>query len=181
MTNDIHGQTWQTTGPQGRPVVLLDVDGVLNARDNRWGEAPARRHVRLSTGEEYRISWAPDLVKAIRGLASDPRIDLVWLTSWGPEVDILESLWGLPELTRGIPERLRTWEVPDVKLAYARRVASSGRPWVWCDDEVAEPIDGPGPHLAIRPSRRHGLTPGHIDAIRGFLAEVTEEAPAPTL
>lgn len=83
-----------------RPLVLLDVDGVLNAvprfgdpgawTDCRSGEADA-------AGSRFRITWSPTVVDAV--LAWREVADVRWLTTWGHDANVsLRRLVGLPEL-----------------------------------------------------------------------------------
>ncbi len=157
-------------------LVFADIDGVLNARRPKWDSRIERRHVRTETGE-YNVTWSPALVTELRQLDHHPRVRLVWLTSWGPEVAPLEDLWGyLPRWPRAIPELLPTGEVPAAKHAVIDRVAAAGRSYVWCDDELAGDVDDVtefgGLRLEIRPKSRHGLEPVHIERIWGFIAKV---------
>ncbi len=83
-----------------RPLVLLDVDGVLNAvpyfgRSEAWadwqvGEAAA-------AGSRFRITWSPSVVNAV--LSWRESADVQWLTTWGHDANAsLRHLVGLPEL-----------------------------------------------------------------------------------
>lgn len=149
------------------PVLAIDVDGVLNAPRPRWNSRVERQHVRTSVGE-YKVAWSPALIDWLRDLPSLVPVDIWWLTSWGPEVGKLETLWKLPPLGRGIETLLPTAAAAAAKHAFMTEVDATGRPWVWCDDEEAEPIGG---NLAIRPDPRCGLTPAHADQIETFLRD----------
>ncbi len=83
-----------------RPLVLLDVDGVLNAvpyfgRSEAWsdwqvGEAAA-------AGSRFRITWSPSVVDAV--LSWREVAEVQWLTTWGRDANAsLRHLVGLPEL-----------------------------------------------------------------------------------
>jgi len=82
------------------PLVLLDVDGVLNAlarppdvrawQDWQLGQA-------VADGRSWPIAWSPSVVDAVRGWRD--RADVQWLTTWGHNAnDSLRQLLDLPEL-----------------------------------------------------------------------------------
>jgi hypothetical protein len=83
-----------------RPLVLLDVDGVLNAlpppgRPVPWGDW--RTGYAQSSVGTFRISWSPTVVAAVRSWRE--LADVQWLTTWGHEANgSLRELLGLPEL-----------------------------------------------------------------------------------
>lgn len=83
-----------------RPLVLLDVDGVLNALPRLGRPLPWedwRTGVAYAEGRGFRISWSPSVVAAVwswRELA-----DVQWLTTWGHDANrSLRELFELPEL-----------------------------------------------------------------------------------
>ena len=88
-----------------RPLVLLDVDGVLNALgppdgswdDWRYGSAAA-------LGRDWPIRFSPTVVAAVRGWTETA--DVNWLTTWGHEANTgLGDLLGLAELpVAGTPD-----------------------------------------------------------------------------
>lgn len=164
----------------GTPVWLLDVDGVLNAPAPRWG-GPPRRADAVHTGEVFRMSWAPELVAALRRLHRTGAVELRWATTWADESLQLERLFGLPELATafaglGPSPAVKT---PALKVAAALRVLEhEGRPLIWTDDDaipgrgpLREALEAAGPPLLlIAPDPRHGLQPEDLDAVAGFLA-----------
>ena len=86
--------------PEVRPLLLLDVDGVLNAvtaspdpevwPDWREGRATA-------AGRSWPIHWSPSVVAAVH--AWRERADVQWLTTWGADANgELRALLELPEL-----------------------------------------------------------------------------------
>lgn len=168
-------------------LVVLDFDGVVNAPRPPWPERPRRKHVRTSVGE-FLIVWAPSLRDHLKALAAHPRVQLLWLTSWGPEIPVVEDLLGLPRLPRAIDTLLPSTDVPAVKHAAIAEIAGTGRPWVWCDDEEADPTNEPTedcPSLVIQPRPKHGLTPADIERIWDFVddpyAQTGRAAPAATV
>lgn len=83
-----------------RPLVLLDVDGVLNAVP-MWGGSDAwsdwRTGSATAEGRTFPIHWSPSVVAAVR--AWHDRADVRWLTTWGHSANTsLRHLLDLPEL-----------------------------------------------------------------------------------
>ena len=83
-----------------RPLVLLDVDGVLNALarppDPRaWPDWELGQAV--ADGRSWPIAWSPSVASAVRSWRD--RADVQWLTTWGHNAnDQLRTLLDLPEL-----------------------------------------------------------------------------------
>ena len=150
-----------------RPLLLLDVDGVLNAVTPRpdpdvwpdWREGTAS-----AAGRTWPIRWSPSVVDAVAGWRGAAEVQ--WLTTWGHEANGgLRELLGLPELPvagthadadvppqPGEPDPLlpgslasMTPAAPDEltgrwwKFDLVRRIvrADPTRPLVWVDDDLA--------------------------------------------
>ena len=148
-----------------RPLVLLDVDGVLNAvarlpdpavwPDWRSGSAVAGMR-------RWPITWSPSVVQAV--LQWRERADVQWLTTWGHDAnDGLRELLGLPELpvagTHADADAAPPGQADPLPAAHAavapaapdaltgrwwkfdvvRRLvrADPSRPVVWLDDDLA--------------------------------------------
>lgn len=162
----------------GRVVVAVDFDGVVNADRPSWPDKPRRKHVRTSAGE-FRITWSPSLRNELKSLSQHPAVQVVWLTSWGPEIGAVEDAMGLPVFPRGITKLLPSAQVPALKSAAIAEIAASGRPYIWCDDTEAGDTDEPGefgPRLEIRPKTKHGLTPADVERIWAFVTDVTSRS-----
>ena len=145
------------------PLVLLDVDGVLNAVDadpdpRVWPDwQRGRAH---AGGRAWPIAWSPSVVQAV--LSWREVADVRWLTTWGSLANgALRELLGLPELpvagapggaalgsasdgaqgslaavTAAAPDELtgRWWKFDVVReLVHAE----PDRPLVWLDDDLA--------------------------------------------
>lgn len=184
-----------TTGM--RPLVLLDVDGVLNALgppdgswdDWRYGSAAA-------LGRDWPIRFSPTVVAAVRGWTETA--DVNWLTTWGHEANTgLGDLLGLAELpvagtpdgptepaaqtvgalsavTPAAPDRLtgRWWKLDVVRALVGRQ---PGRRLVWVDDDLAaDPVGrawvrGHADCLMVAPDPLTGLVAGQLAAVAAFL------------
>jgi hypothetical protein len=74
------------------PVLLLDVDGVLNAVRRDLPEGWRR-----GTYNGYVLSWDPTVVARLRELHESGRVALQWLTTWTERADqLLAEPMGLP-------------------------------------------------------------------------------------
>ena len=149
-----------------RPLLLLDVDGVLNAVTVRpdpdvWPDW--RTGSAVAAGRSWPVHWSPSVVAAV--LEWGALADVQWLTTWGHDANAgLRMLLGLPELPvagthadadfppdAGEPDALPgalaavTPAAPDEltgrwwKFDLVRRLvrAEPQRPLVWVDDDLA--------------------------------------------
>ncbi len=180
-----------------RPLVLLDVDGVLNAlgpADDSWDDW--QRGSAGALGRHWPIRFSPTVVDAVRGWAATA--DVRWLTTWGHAAnDGLRDLLGLPELpvagtpdgpaapaadepgalsavTPAGPDRLTgTWWKLDVVRALVGR--QPGRRLVWVDDDLAaDPaarawLRGHADCLLVAPDPLTGLVARQLAAVQAFL------------
>ena len=86
-----------------RPLILLDVDGVLNALSD-FGEHEAvwpewRRDRASVDGTSWPILWTPAVVNRLRAWHDGGRAEIQWLTTWRHDANgELRTLLGLPEL-----------------------------------------------------------------------------------
>jgi hypothetical protein len=159
-----------------KTVWTLDVDGVINATKAGWGRGPRHRHVLT-----YRLAWEPDLVKAIRDIHTSGLAEVVWSTTWCPDADLLENLWGLPKLRRAWDRYPEGGYVGDLKLNAARQVLAEGNRLIWTDDtetpspevlpDIYREMMDTGRALLIRPKPSRGLRPDDIADIKKFCAE----------
>ncbi|SFE51137.1 HAD domain-containing protein [Blastococcus tunisiensis] len=165
------------------PVLLLDVDGVLNALHP---ELPA--NWRRGTFNGYVLSWDPSVTARLREWHESGRVELQWLTTWTERADQL--LAG----PMGLPRGLRTHSRDGVastgyagrwggaagwwKLAAARAVAEAepGRRIVWIDDDLADQaadtsewLAASGQVLVVAPDVFTGLTHEELDRVAAWL------------
>jgi hypothetical protein len=166
-----------------RPILLLDVDGVLNAPRVNLPEGWER-----GTFNGYVLSWDPTVTARLRGLHESGRVEIQWLTTWTTDADrLLAEPMGLP---RGLVTHARADSAPTGflgplggraswwKLAAARAVAEAepDRRIVWVDDDLAEQAADTGewlaahPHvLVVAPDLFLGLTHAQLDEIEAWL------------
>ena len=85
------------------PLLLLDVDGVLNALGDD-GQLKAaggdwRQGWATADGTRWPITWSPAVVARLAAWHDESRLELQWLTTWGHDAnDELRALLGLPQL-----------------------------------------------------------------------------------
>ena len=165
------------------PILLLDVDGVLNAAR---ADLPAGWE--RGTFNGYVLTWDPTITARLRKLHESGRVEIQWLTTWTTDADrLLAEPMGLP---RGLVTHARADSAPIGfsglfggrsswwKLAAARAVAESepDRRIIWVDDDLAmQAIDtgdwlAANPHvLVVAPDLFVGLTHEQLDAIEAWL------------
>ncbi|MCV2488215.1 HAD domain-containing protein [Geodermatophilus sp. YIM 151500] len=165
------------------PILLLDVDGVLNAASLDLPEGWERG---IFNG--FLLSWDPSVTARLRELHESGRVEIQWLTTWAENADrLLAEPMGLP---RGLKVHARQGAAPTGflgrlggasgwwKLAAARAVAEAepDRRIVWIDDDLAEQAADTGdwlaanPHvLVVAPNLYAGLTHEQLDEIEAWL------------
>lgn len=161
-----------------RPLLLLDVDGVLNPL--RPPSADFQRHECLVGERSYHVHLNPGHGVELLKLAEETGARLVWATTWGHAAnEWIGPRIGLPELpavavpmapTRIIGPWGEMFKTPHV-AAYVQ-----GRPFVWFDDhtggddeEYLRAHPGVGEFLLVHVDPRHGLTPGDLALARKWL------------
>src|SRR3954454_16615641 len=165
------------------PILLLDVDGVLNAARVELPEGWQQ-----GTFHGFVLSWGPTVTARLRELHESGRVEIQWLTTWTTDADkLLAEPMGLP---RGLTTHDRDDAAPTGflgalggisdwwKLAAARSVAEAqpDRRIIWIDDDLAEQADDTGewlaanPHvLGVAPDLFEGLTHEQLDQIEAWL------------
>ncbi|MGY1690333.1 HAD domain-containing protein [Geodermatophilus sp. SYSU D01105] len=165
------------------PILLLDVDGVLNAACVDLPEGWQR-----GTFNGFVLSWDPTITARLRDLHESGRVEIQWLTTWAANADeLLAEPMGLP---RGLRVHAREDAAPTGflgplggasgwwKLDAARAVAEAepDRRIVWVDDDLAQQADETGewlaahPHvLVVAPDLWRGLTHDQLDEVEAWL------------
>jgi Swiss Army Knife RNA repair-like protein len=147
-------------------VWLLDVDGVLNASKAGWSAAPRSGWAYAESGVSWRMRWAPQLMARVRQVHQNPRVMIVWATSWCGMTDQLETLFNLPQLTSAWSSRMYNID----KQSAALDVLEAGFKLIWTDDEaIPADWDSDESKLLIRPRSNRGLRPEHLDLIDKFV------------
>ncbi|MFC6081057.1 HAD domain-containing protein [Sphaerisporangium aureirubrum] len=166
-----------------RPLLLLDVDGVVNPqlpRSKAW-----RRYRCVVDNERYNVRLNPEHGEQLLRLSERAGGQLVWATSWDHHANVhIGPRLGLPRLpviTMDHASQWRTWHDPLVMYKtpkVARYVA--GRPFVWFDDDFRagdqlhlEEHPDVGEFLLIHVDPRRGLTTEHLAEAADWLAERT--------
>ena len=165
------------------PVLLLDVDGVLNAARVDLPDGWQR-----GTYNGFVLSWDPTVTARLRKLHESGQVEIRWLTTWAENADLmLAEPMGLPRgLTTyvhegaastgflGVHRSLSGWW----KLARAAEVADAepDRRIVWIDDDLIEQATDTEEWLAahpnvlvVAPDLFTGLTHAQLDEIEAWL------------
>ncbi|WP_285597262.1 hypothetical protein [Kineosporia sp. NBRC 101731] len=161
----------------GVPIWLLDMDGVINGIRPGWVRAPRTTSLEAN-GVEYRIRYAPELIRRIRGLHQTRQVDLRWATTWACHTRRLNNLYdlqGVPPafaLPRG--DNTSRERVGELKVRAALAVVRAGHRLIWTDDEaipaqgpVREELEGCGA-LLLAPDDSRCLRPEDMDAIEKY-------------
>ncbi len=164
--------------PRQRPLLFLDVDGVI-VIDPRSDGAPPGRIATSPLG----LSYVPDRAGAlIRELAS--RFDLVWATGWGHHANVgLTDRLGLPEhlpvVTFGRNVRFGSskWKIKAV------REYAGNRPAAWLDDNFVARHEHwaayrSAPTLLVRVDSRVGLTPEQVRRLTQWADDLAQSQAA---
>lgn len=157
----------------GRPLVLLDVDGVLNL--GRFSTSRQRSRAKGRDGwyngrvngnpYEDRIFLNRRWGRMLLPLAE--KAELAWATTWMAEANwYIGPLLGLPEL--------RYAPAPYGSKAVHAVAFTEGRPWAWLDDtaeelDMASALSRGRPHLPVLVDRATGLTQEHVDRVAEWL------------
>ena len=160
----------QTSGPNGassqRPLLLLDVDGVLNV----LGPPPAEG-VLAADGLPVFVQIPRRTPQRLRQLAE--HFDLVWATMWERHADQeLGPVLGLPPLPVITFDFSEGYPGADLKLPSIRRFVRS-RACAWIDDAIgldahAWAGDRSVPTLFLDIEPHLGLTDGHVKHLLEF-------------
>lgn len=160
-----------------RPILAVDVDGVLNACDWQNPEPPAGwRDARV---RGYRIRHNPGHGARLLAIAEETGAELIWCTTWEEMANqYIAQLVGLPELPWVPMEPGRAGRkfseyasVGETKAA-AMAIYAGDRPFCWLDDEpdAGDELRSLAvPHLVVHVDEESGLQDEHFEAARAWL------------
>lgn len=173
-----------------KPVLLLDVDGVLNACP--WdGEFP-NTHAEdtwslvdgIANGMVWPIRYSSVVIDRINAISE--RVDVRWLTTWKHDAPTLGHKLGLREFpvqNEILPSRYAWWKMN--QAAHVLEVEK--RSIIWVDDDltyewryVSNEIAPDLPKCFVNPSTDCGLTVKELDTIEQFI-ETYEQHPSEAL
>ncbi len=164
------------------PVLLLDVDGVLNVFEPSWDGLLVHTKVSRSA-----IRYSPALVHRLHRLYRSATVEFRWATTWcnlETELAAFEDLIGIAA-PRAFTDRPPHLSWGDMKVNAALAVLAEGRRLIWADDEEAAAArllfpeivraEHEGRALLLMPVSRLGLQPEDLDAIDAFLTRTNKE------
>jgi hypothetical protein len=168
----------------GVPVLLLDVDGPINANRPGWAGPP--RTATATTGpDSFRIRFAPALIVRLCALHHSGLVEVRWATTWADHIGEIVRITGLPDswpVAFTLAGRPVTEPAAALKYAAAVRVVhDERRPLIWVDDDAIPDEGSPEltallsagpPVLIVRPRSTRGLQSEHLDEIESFAADL---------
>jgi HAD domain in Swiss Army Knife RNA repair proteins len=156
--------------PLDRPLLLVDIDGVLSLFGFDPAVAPAGRFITVD-GIIHLLSI--EAGERLQELATD--FELVWCSGWEEKADEhLPFALGLPA---GLPHLSFDTQAGDGarhwKLAAIDRFAGPERPLAWIDDAHDDTCRAwaaarPAPTLLVGTEPATGLTPDHAARLRAW-------------
>ncbi|MGW8431438.1 HAD domain-containing protein [Curtobacterium citreum] len=174
-----------------QPVLYLDVDDVVCAdyTSRVWSGETATVEVIQKLhggfGMVRRATFSHNLVRALGAVVTDYDVELVWVTSWCENLDVVRKLvpkFGGP-LAGGRVAQYPYGE--DGEDGVWKRDFILGdqhddeRPFVWLDDtevlahgDTVRRLTAPTTSLLLAPEENIGLTPTHVELVREFFSGV---------
>jgi hypothetical protein len=156
-----------------RPILLLDVDGVLNALHPPFRAPDTWEDWQQAKIEGITITYSPEMGRRLMALEAD----IHWLTTWEHMANkYIGPLLGLPELPVIDRPNLEAddphwWKSIAAELFM---LTNMGRPCIWIDDDITEAMrheEIEWAHawesaiLTVSPDPRTGITPGQMKVI----------------
>src|SRR5215468_7597544 len=161
------------------PLILLDVDGVLNP--DKPGAGGYRRHWVFPNGVAHRLLLDPGHGRMLSELAEAAGAELVWASYWRNRANTwIAPRIGLPSLRFvPIPPRWRSRTRSSLGSWKARHVAAwvGPRPFVWFEDDLDAASHlarqpGLGRHLMVKVVPVTGLIDSHVEQARAWLGNL---------
>lgn len=159
------------------PVLLLDVDGVLNVHPHTggWDRPPTKAKC-----AGLPINWEPQVGERLRHIHDTGLAEIRWSTTWCGLTRQLAALAEIVGINAAAAFAYRpankTWG--DLKLEAALAVLEDGRPLIWVDDEEVAAArrlypqvacaEREGRALLVAPVSEYGLQPADLDLIEAF-------------
>lgn len=156
--------------PPPRPLLLVDVDGVISLFGFDIAQPPPGR---WETVDGIHHFLSRDAGEHLRALAAD--FELAWCTGWEEKAnDYLPRVLALPgplpylSFDRAVGKANAHW-----KLAAIDEYAGPNRPLAWIDDAHLEACSGwaaerPGPTLLVGTESAIGITNAHVEELRAW-------------
>jgi hypothetical protein len=157
--------------------LFLDVDGVLNACT--WSPDPDQwNDWEHGNAQNYDICYSPTVGKFFTELTQDPRVEILWLTTWEGDANVyISPMLGMPRFPvagyRPFREKHSGWWKYDIVREWW---AKDPIPFVWIDDDLDDGYDcGAGEwarsegNLTIKPRTAKGLTAEHLIQIQEYI------------
>ena len=166
----------------GRPVLLIDVDGVLNpfAREGAvpagWESHQVQATNPIRGTRTYTVVLTREHGAWLTELARD--FDLAWATTWEDQANtVIAPLIGLPAR---LPVAEVGWRMYNYDKVEGIVALVGDRPAAWIDDEPgwagnewAKERRARGvPTLLLVPNQKVGLTRAHVEALQAFAASL---------
>ncbi len=169
-----------------RPLLFIDVDGVLNPESTSSGRRPEG----YETHRMRPSGWDSPRQKPLRvwlNPAHGPQLlslpyDLVWATTWMHEAnEWISPHLGLPELPVVTFHKKFMWPLGGHHWKTRELVEyAAGRPFAWLDDQIRD-NDGvyvgrehPGRCLLLQVAPLTGLRDDHLQKLRAWAADLEE-------
>ncbi|MFI4989912.1 MAG: HAD domain-containing protein [Solirubrobacterales bacterium] len=176
-------QGWAPGSPAGKPLLLIDIDGVISLFCG-WGPSSGAIFAGRA-GSFHSIDGMPHFLSATAAahlLDLQPHFELVWCSGWEEKAnEHLPHLLGLPpslpflRFERSVGRANAHW-----KLAAIDDFAGD-RPLAWIDDALNEACHEwararPAPTLLVQTEPEHGLTHREAELLSRWAAELRAAA-----
>lgn len=169
------------------PLLLLDIDGVLNAWRYRPAETTlpsggyedlAEYDVPADNGRTYRFWTSPSLIADVIALHESHTVEIAWLTTWQHQANRhVSPTLGLPTFPV-VADQGGRFSDYHWKSRAAVEALQLERPIIWIDDTEIDDESRRSyeesfvPHLLIAPDDEIGLTRADIANIREFATSI---------
>lgn len=184
-----------------RPVVLLDIDGVINSLLMKppsmgWPKDAWLNADYTWDGQDWPLLWATPVIEYLNTLHDSDRVEVRWHTTWQDRAPEFAKIVGLPEEwpVAEAPEFTSDWpafraqqvlkyEPTWWKYPAAQRVLTDERrPLIWIDDDLYASVNRThrnglgqlGKVCLLCPDGQTGMLPKHMRTIEEFLLRLED-------